>query len=367
MLKNKTHIMKSKLLQIATLFALPFSLFAQDSTGTSWKDKLPFDISGSVDVYTQTNFAPKAGNEVSHEAFSYNANTFNLGMANLMISKDFGKVGFMADLAFGPRASVANGDEFAGVIKQLYLTYKPAEFVELTLGNFSTYFGYEVIEPTGNFQYSTSLAFQNGPFYHTGFKANFTKDKWNFMVAAMSPNDAKEVWSRRKYVGSQLGYTGDNGGAYLNYVGGNHVDAGDEFIQKSFRHSLDLTGTYNVGKEKGGLVGINAALHYQSDKLYTGETAKTKYYTTYLYAQGPVAEWASLGGRVGYFGDPDALAGIGSKNFYDFTVNANLTVGPMTFIPEVRVKYSNESIFYKNDGGASKVQPTMLLAAVLSF
>ncbi len=359
--------MKSKLLLAASLLAMPFSIFAEETEEKSWKDKLPFDIAGSVDVYTQTNFAPKAGNEVSHEAFSYNANTFNLGMANLMLSKDFGKVGFMADLAFGPRALAANGDEFGGVIKQLYLTYKPADFVELTMGTFSTFFGYEVIEPTGNFQYSTSLAFQNGPFYHTGFKANFTKDKFNFMVAAMSPTDSKEVWTRRKFVGSQLGYSADNGGVYLNYVGGNTVEAGDEFIQKSFRHSIDLTGTYNIGKEKGGLLGINAALHYQNDKLYTDETVKSKYFTTYLYAQGPVADWASLGGRVGYFGDPDALAGIGSKNFYDFTVNANLTVGPMTFIPEVRVKYSNEEIFYKNDGSGSKIQPTMLLAAVLSF
>lgn len=359
--------MKSKLLLFASVLTLPFASSAEEtSESSSWKDKLPFDISGSVDVYTQTNFAPKAGNEVSHEAFSYNANSFNLGMANLMLSKDYGKVGFMVDLAFGPRAAVANGDEFAGVIKQLYLTYKPADFVELTLGNFSTFFGYEVIEPT-NFQYSTSLAFQNGPFYHTGFKANFTKDKFNFMVAAMSPNDVKEVWSRRKFVGSQLGYTADNGGVYLNYVGGNHVEAGDEFIQKSFRHSLDLTGTVNIGKEKGGLLGINAALHYQNDKLITDEVVKTKYFTTYLYAQGAVAEWASIGGRVGYFGDPDALAGIGSKNFYDFTVNANLTVGPMTFIPEVRVKYANEEIFFKNDGSGSKIQPTMLLAAVLSF
>ena len=135
--------MNSKLLFYATLLALPFSAFGDETTEEkSWKDKLPFEISGSVDVYTQTNFTPKVSNEVSYEAFSYNANSFNIGMANLMMSKDIGKVSFMADLAFGSRAMAANGDEFGGAIKQLYIAYRPADFVEITMGTFSTFFGY---------------------------------------------------------------------------------------------------------------------------------------------------------------------------------------------------------------------------------
>jgi hypothetical protein len=368
LLNNKTYIMKSKVLLYTSLLAMPFTAFSQDSTSeSSWKDKLPFEISGSVDVYTQTNFTPKFSNEVSNEAFSYNANSFNLGMANLMMKKDVGKVGFMVDLAFGPRAGVANGDEFGGVIKQLYITYRPAKFVELTMGNFSTFFGYELIEPTKNFQYSTSLAFQNGPFYHSGLKANFTKDKFNFLVAVMNQTDTKEVMGRNKFVGSQLGYTAENGGIFLNYVGGSVLEEGNEVVDKAFKHSLDITGTLKIGKEKAALLGLNAALHYQHDRLIEGGDVKSKFYTTYLYAQGPISKSASIGGRVGYFGDPDALAGIGSKNFYDFTVNANLTVGPLTFIPEVRVKYAEEEIFFKNDGSGTKIQPTMLLAAVISF
>ena len=91
-----------------------------------------------------------------------------------MMSKKIGKVGFMADIGFGPRAEAANNTIYANsiiAIKQLYVTYAPAEFVDITFGNFSTFFGYELIEPQNNFNYSTSLAFQNGPFYHTGIKA----------------------------------------------------------------------------------------------------------------------------------------------------------------------------------------------------
>jgi len=357
--------MKTKLLLVMSMVGLPLLSFAQSELVENLLEKLPFDISGSVDAYVQTNFAPKGGSEVANEAFSYNANSFNLGMANLMLSKQIGKVGFMVDLGFGPRAVAANGEDFSA-IKQLYVTYAPADWVELTFGTFSTFFGYELIEPTNNFQYSTSLAFQNGPFFHTGLKANFTKDKFNFLVAVMNPTDTKEVFERRKFVGAQLGYTADEGGIYLNYVGGSSVEPGDEVLSNAFRHSLDVTGSVNIGAEKGGLLGLNAALHYEKGE-FLGEEYKAKYFTTYLYAQGDITEKFALGGRLGYFGDYDDLAGLGTKAHFDATVNAKVTIGPLSLIPEVRVKYAQDEIYFNNKSEASKIQPTMLLAAVISF
>jgi hypothetical protein len=356
--------MKKNILFYAAMAAMPFSGMAQDEA-ESWKDKLPFDISGSVDAYVQTNFTPKATSEVANESFSYNANSFNLGMANLMLSKQIGKVGFMVDLGFGPRAVAANGSDYSA-IKQLYVSYAPADWVELTFGTFSTFFGYELIEPTNNFQYSTSLAFQNGPFFHTGLKANFTKDKFNFLVAVMNPTDTKEIFERRKFVGAQLGYTGDNGGVYLNYVGGSQVEPGDEVLSSAFRHSIDLTGSIGIGAEKGGLIGVNAALHYESGTALD-EDYKAKYFTAYLYAQGDLSEKFAVGGRLGYFGDYDGLVGLGTKAHFDATVNAKVTIGPLALIPEVRVKYAKDEIYLDNKSTGSKIQPTMLLAAVISF
>lgn len=358
--------MKRNVILFAAMLAMPFVGKAQEETTESWKDKLPFEISGSVDAYVQTNFAPKGGSEVANEAFSYNANSFNLGMANLMMSKQIGKVGFMVDLGFGPRAVAANGADYSA-IKQLYVTYAPKDWVELTMGTFSTFFGYELIEPTSNFQYSTSLAFQNGPFYHTGLKANFTKDKFNFLVAVMNPTDSKEVFERRKFVGAQLGYSGDEGGVFLNYVGGSQIGPEEEFLDKAFRHSLDLTGSINIGAEKGGLLGVNAALHYQKSTDFEDVVTKTSYFTTYLYAQGDLSEKLAIGGRLGYFGDSDLMTGVGTTQHFDATVNAKVTIGPLALIPEFRIKYAKDEIYFNNKGEGSKIQPTMLLAAVIGF
>ncbi len=102
-------------------------------------------------------------------------------MVNLIAGYEGEKVGFVADLVFGPRGSDAvflspyynAGAGTANIINQLYTYWKVSDAVTLTLGNFNTFLGYEVISPTANFNYSTSYMFSYGPFSHTGLKADF--------------------------------------------------------------------------------------------------------------------------------------------------------------------------------------------------
>ena len=165
--------MKKMILVCTTLLILSFNTKAQeavDSTKTSvgekidkWQSKLPLNFSGSVDAYVQTNFIPKQSNDVLNEAFSPKANSFQLGMINFMLSKEIKKVGFMADIGFGPRAEAANNTLYANsiiAIKQLYMTYAPAEWVKLTLGNFSTFLVMNILN-----QPQTSII-----HYHLHFK-----------------------------------------------------------------------------------------------------------------------------------------------------------------------------------------------------
>ena len=63
------------------------------------ESKLPFEVSGFVDVYYGYSFTDNP----LPTSFTETTNSFSLGMANLVFSKE-GKVGFVADLAVGPRA-----------------------------------------------------------------------------------------------------------------------------------------------------------------------------------------------------------------------------------------------------------------------
>lgn len=347
----------------------------------SVKAKIPFDLSGSVDVYVQTNFNGKQTNSVLNRAFATKANSFELGMINLMMKKKIKKVGFLADIGFGPRAEAANNTLYSNTIlaiKQLYVSYAPADFVEFTLGNFSTFFGYELIEPQNNFNYSTSLAFQNGPFYHTGFKANFTIKKWNILAGFFNDTDTKSDDDRNKYVGAQVGYTGDNGGVYLNFIGGNEPttywidDTTELSAYKNYKNSYDLTGSIKLGKDKKGKLGVNAAYHqyrFKADK--SDKAIRNKYFTTYLYGQYDFNDKASIGARAGYFFNPDYVAPYvagASKHFADFTLTAHINViGVLKFVPEYRFDFSADKVFLDRKGNGSKFQNTLCFAAIYAF
>lgn len=343
-----------------------------EKENTSWKNKLPFDISGSVDAYVQTNFAGKQTNLVGNEAFSYKANSFELGMINLMMSKEIGKVGFMADIGFGPRAEAANNTLYSNTIlaiKQLYMTYAPAPWVKLTMGNFSTYFGYELIEPQNNTHYSTSLAFQNGPFYHTGIKANFTKGKFNFLTGFFNDTDTKSDDDRNKYVGAQVGYTASSGGLYVNYIGGNEPDT---LLERRYKNGLGLTGTLSLGEKKKGFLATDVAWYRTRMKTSKedSESMSAQYITTYLYAKYLPCENLNLGLRLGYMNDGDLLAPYtfgDAEHYGDVTFTANYMIGPLRLSPEFRMDFASEDVFVNNDGDPTNLQFRLLLAAIFAF
>lgn len=335
----------------------------------AWKEKVPFDFGMSVDVYTQTNFAGKQTNAIVNESFSNVANSFELGMVNMMLGKDFGKVGFMADVAFGPRANAANGINLGSVaaIKQLYISYAPADFVKFTLGNFSTFFGWELIEPQNNFHYSTSLGFQNGPFYHTGIKANFTKNKLNFLVGFFNDTDTKSDGDRNKFVGAQLGYSGDKFSTYLNFVGGN-LGGDTTGISKNYKSSIGSTSTLTLGENGGGSMVLDLAYHRfrVKDTLLT-TTTNPDYFIAYLYGQASVKENGAIGARVGYAMNKFGVIGD-SKHFTDFTLTYTQNIaGLLTLVPEFKLDYAVDKVFINNKGNASNMQYRLMLAAIFAI
>src|SRR6056300_164783 len=131
-----------------SMFLMACSLFAQEET-----TEKKLSISGSVDAYYRANFdAPNDENAIAPGSSFANLPGFALGMANIVASYEGEKVGFVADLVFGPRGTDA---VFASpmysstgqIINQLYAYWNVSDAVTLTMGNFNTFLGYEVISP----------------------------------------------------------------------------------------------------------------------------------------------------------------------------------------------------------------------------
>ncbi len=345
--------MMKKIITLSMLFAAT-AIFAQEEAPKK------VSISGSVDAYYKTNLSSTdVGSQVAGSSFA-NETGFALGMANVIASYEGEKTGAVADLAFGPRGLEAVGGDAGVFVNQLYAYWNVSEGTTLTLGRFNTYLGYEVISPTGNFNYSTSYLFSYGPFSHVGLKADFAlSDDFSLMLAVMNVTDENFNGTSTGSVpgayslGAQLGYKGQ----FLNFYYDNDAKLGFE---------IDYTGGFDVSDEF--YLGINAA-YQKNDDFDTG------FYGVALYPQYALSDDFSLGLRGEYFAENGDNGAIGSgatdadgdASVFTATLTGSYTIENLTIKPELRLNSASEETFFDNDPAASKSLSTFLVAAIYSF
>jgi hypothetical protein len=314
-----------------------------------------FTISGSVDTYyranlNSTNDLTNGGTIAPGTSFANNPG-FALGMANLIGTYTGKKTGVVADLVFGPRGAdaVFGSPAALNIVNQLYVYWNVSESVTLTLGNFNTFLGYEVISPTGNFNYSTSYMFSYGPFSHSGLKADFDLGGgFSLMLAAMNATDYTDYSPDGTiYGGAQLGYSTDASSIYLNTI------IADGFFQG------DITAGFNLSEKM--YLGLNAT---SASDNFTGAAA---------YFQVASSDAVKFGVRGEYFQDKGlGLLGL-DETVFAATFSANIGIENLTLIPEIRLDSFSEKEYVITDNSnplnpktASSLS-SFVLAAVYSF
>jgi len=339
--------MKKQLLTLAAATALAFTVQAQtDSTST------PLEISGSADAYWKYDFA-KTGNIGT--SFASDQNSLSLGMIDIALKKKTGKASFVGEISFGPRGqgqSIPDADPAGSSfnIQNLYATYAFTDKFSMTAGYMGTFIGYEVISPVGNFHYSTSYLFTNGPFQNAGIKANYAisdkvgimaglfQDSWNTYVA--NPSLGLNTF------GAQISLAPTESiSAYLNFASGSASGT-----------IYDLTSSFQIS-EKFKL-GLNAAdFTNGTDVGYTGFA---------LYPSVAVSDAFALGLRGENF---KFKANSGDETITALTLTANLKSGGLTFIPEFRLDNAKTNTFGFVDvnGAATKSATQFSMAIVYAF
>ncbi|WP_121201972.1 porin [Mucilaginibacter gracilis] len=351
--------MKSKLLLITALVVSGFAVKAQDTIKVT--GDAPLVISGSVDTYFKYDFAGKKIANIP-TSFANEQNSLSIGMVDLGIKKTVGKASFVGEVSFGPRSD-ASIPTPGNHIQNLYVSYNFTDKFNVTGGYMATFVGYEVIAPTGNFNYSTSYLFTNGPFQNAGVKFTYAfTDKVSLMAGVF--NDA---WNAYQSVndfstfGAQLTVTPVKGWtAYLNLVTGSY--SGTEF---------DLTTAYQI--TDAFKLGLNAA-DFSSPKWALGATsgATGGFTGVALYPQLAVSKAVVLGLRGEYFKTKTGTFSLAStpapgESVTAFTLTANIKSGPLTFIPEVRLDNGSQKMFKDSNLAATKSASQFALAAVYAF
>ncbi len=316
------------------------------------KKEKKLSISGTVDVYYQTNlsstdkaFLTDDDGESIPQTFGTsfaNETGFALGMANIIASYETGKVGAVVDIVFGPRGNDAiTGNN----INQLYAYWNVSEKTTLTIGRFNTYLGYEVISPTGNFNYSTSYLFSSGPFSHVGLKADFSlSEDFSLMLAFMNPTDTDSNTNGGYALGAQLGYKGQ----FLNFYYDDKEVLGFE---------IDYTGGFDISEEF--YLGLNSAYADNDGEGFFGAA---------IYPQYSISDAFGLGLRAEYFDwQSDADTTIDDLDVFGLTLTGNYSIKNLTIIPELRLDSNSEEVYFDNDLEPTKSFSTFLLAAVYKF
>lgn len=338
------------------------SILAQDSTEAT---EPSLKISGSVDGYYRYDFAKQGNNYTS---FTSTHNTFALGMASVKFEHKGEKVSAVADLGFGPRARefAYTDDGITQAIKQLYVTYSPTDWLSFSLGTWGTHVGYEVLDPQVNRNYSMSYMFTNGPFSHTGFKANVTRGSHGFMVGIANATDFRippPGMMNKKFFLAQYSLTLDKVSAYLNFVGGQNPDTSkgsqiDAVITAKVtdKFSLGFNGTYASTKAWDGVKNLDG----------------NGWWGSALYLNFDPQPWLGLTLRGELFSDKNQLKVFGNAleggSIFATTLSANFKTGGFTFIPEFRLDNANQDfIFYDKDGATTRSAASFILAAVYSF
>jgi Putative beta-barrel porin-2, OmpL-like. bbp2 len=364
-------MLRKTFLAAVTAMALS-SVQAQDSTKS-------LTISGSLDGYYRYNFAGKQNNYTS---FTNSQSSFELGMASLRADATAmsGKVGATVDLGFGRRAeefsyndgndNVGSGSDKNGfltlaAIKQAYITYAPSSKVKFTAGKFATHVGYELVDAPLNRNYSMSYMFTNGPFFHTGLKADITAGPIGFMLGITNYTDQSTATTGAKNFIAQISGATKSGKlkVYLNYSGFGGSDKGVNPSGLKSLNQIDLVVLGTISSKFN--VGYNGTV--QSRKQITGSTtANGSWIGNALYLNIDPTDKVGITLRSELISDSKTIY-YGTKSIFANTLSVNCKVGPLVIIPELRYESANSNYYTKSNGGGTKSTASVLVAAVYKF
>ena len=347
-----------KLLTFTILYLMSFAILVAQE-----EEKPGLTISGSVDTYWKydlSGYKSDDGTSNIGTSFADNQNSISIGMLDISLSQSVGKASFVGEFSFGPRSfksiptfQVDGDDDINMNIQNLYVSYALTDKISLTAGYMGTFVGYEVISPTGNFNYSTSYLFSFGPFQNAGVKLDWAiSERFGIMVGVFNDWNVYQDFNGVSDIGAQVYFSPVSGwDMYLNFISGDPSGT-----------IIDLTTGWQISDAL--YVGLNAA-----DYSAPGDNAGG-YSGFAVYPQYAFGDMFALGLRSEYFAIKEfqeAGATIESENVFANTLTGNFYSGPLTFTAELRLDGASSEFFMDGNTDPTKNASQFCLAAIYAF
>ena len=212
-----------------------------------------------------------------------------------------------------------------------------------------------------------SYMFTNGPFSHTGLKAELKKGKHGLMLGIANPTDYRIVPSgklnKKSFLAQYSLAASEKVNIFVNYVEGQSPDTAksqqiDAVVTAkiSDKFSLGYNGTITTVKAWNGIKNI-------AEKTWWGSA---------LYINYDPKAWLGITLRTELFDDKNQLKTYSGTSeggqIFATTLSANFKIDDFTFIPEFRLdNASKKNLFTKKDGSFTNNASSFIVAAIYAF
>ncbi|HTV01074.1 MAG TPA: porin [Luteitalea sp.] len=337
---------------------------------TTWETIFgPTRISGVADTYYAYNGNRPASGQNILRNFDEKDNQFAVSYLELaaeQVPTADRRVGFRADIGFGPTANWVNSvDPDAGTLRYLQQAYVSVlapvgRGLQIDAGKFNTPIGAEPTESSNNWNYSRSLLFAwAAPYYHAGIRATLpvsdTVSVSGFVLNGW--NNAQDN-NRGKTLATQVTWKVLPSLTLSQaWMGGPEGEPGDE----DWRNLYDTIATWTVTPKLSLMTNIDIGRD-----TVDGQTVAWQGVAAYgRYLVNPT--WA-LTPRFEVFEDREGFATGTTQTLREFTLTSeHMLVKNLSIRLEFRRDWSTADFFEYRDTGFKRNQSTGLVGFIYSF
>ena len=346
-----------KLFTILTFAVVGFT-FAQE-------EEPKFNVTGSVDAYFRANLSSSndgdantvLGTQGDFSAFN-NDSGFSLGLANVTLSYEGEKVGFMADLAVGQRADQYNGE--GSIVNEAYMYWNVSEKATLQMGRFNNWMGYESLSAANNFHYTMSHQFTYSTRNLDGIIARFDLGSdLRAGVGVMNPAEYSTGNTTGDFsIGAGITYKGKTGFSVLSSQSASYYD-----FKTAFKINENFNVKLNAHKADFGVDDASTGQQWTDSQVALVGLGAEGFTSFTAYPQLKIYDTLSWGLRLEYM----MLDDEADTTVFTPTVTVRYSVGDLTIIPELRVDRANEDLFRNYRNNPDNFNAAFTLAAVYTF
>jgi hypothetical protein len=326
------------------------------------------NISGVIDGYYAYNTNDPGSRTNSLRAFDTQANMPSLSMAKLTLDYDPGPIGFHVDIAAGrlgrnfhlTEQDLGNGA--ARLFPQAYVSLKPKSWngVQVDVGKFYTSAGAEVTETHLNWNYSRSLLYAFGPYYHMGARITAPVNKvWTSGFQIINGwNNVNDLNSGKSFGVTNSFNFGKVAVNNVYYAGPEKLNTNrgwrhynDTVVSVQAREKINLLFNYDFGMDRG-VAGTRGS-------QFQGFAGAVKFQLNKHWAFSPRIEW---------FSDRDGLMTGTSQNLHEVTLTGEYK--PLDWMLsrlEFRRDASDKPYFGKGPANAGVTSQNTLIAGIVVF